>query len=139
MLKRIFSYMKQYKKYAFLALFCIAVEAVLEEGARYGTTDLGQGKKVMVEFVSANPTGPMHLGNARGGALGDCLASVLRWAGYDVTREFYINARQPDRKVRQVPLRPLPADRAGRRRGGLPRGRLPGPRCHRQRQELRGA
>ena len=71
--------------------FTGAVEGVLEEGARYGTTDLGQGKKVMVEFVSANPTGPMHLGNARGGALGDCLASVLRWAGYDVTREFYIN------------------------------------------------
>ena len=44
-----------------------------------------------MEFVSANPTGPMHMGNARGGALGDCLAAVLEWAGYDVTREFYIN------------------------------------------------
>lgn len=62
-----------------------------EQGADYGKTDLGKGKKVMVEFVSANPTGPMHMGNARGGALGDCLASVLEYAGYDVTREFYVN------------------------------------------------
>ncbi len=60
-------------------------------GDNYGKTDLGKGKKVMVEFVSANPTGPMHMGNARGGALGDGIASVLECAGYDVTREFYIN------------------------------------------------
>lgn len=57
----------------------------------YGRTDFGSGKKINVEFVSANPTGPMHLGNARGGALGDCLAAVMDWAGYDVTREFYVN------------------------------------------------
>ena len=57
----------------------------------YGRTDAGQGKTVNVEFVSANPTGPMHMGNARGGALGDCLAAVLDQAGYQVTREFYIN------------------------------------------------
>ena len=57
----------------------------------YGRTDWGKGQKVNVEFVSANPTGPMHLGNARGGALGDCLAAVLDWAGCDVTREFYVN------------------------------------------------
>ncbi len=57
----------------------------------YGRTDFGKGQKVNVEFVSANPTGPMHMGNARGGALGDCLAAVLDWAGYDVTREFYVN------------------------------------------------
>ncbi len=61
------------------------------EGERFGRINIGEGKKVMVEFVSANPTGPMHMGNARGGALGDCLASVLDWAGYDVTREFYVN------------------------------------------------
>ena len=60
-------------------------------GPHYGRTDYGHGKKYNVEFVSANPTGPMHMGNARGGALGDCLAAVLDWAGYDVTREFYIN------------------------------------------------
>jgi arginyl-tRNA synthetase len=57
----------------------------------YGRINIGQGKKVMVEYVSANPTGPLHMGNARGGALGDCIASVLWAAGYDVTREFYIN------------------------------------------------
>lgn len=57
----------------------------------YGRTDHGKGQRYNVEFVSANPTGPMHMGNARGGALGDCLSAVLDWAGYDVTREFYIN------------------------------------------------
>ena len=60
-------------------------------GKNYGRSDYGQGKKVMVEFVSANPTGPMHMGNARGGALGDCLAAVLDAAGYSVWREFYVN------------------------------------------------
>ncbi len=62
-----------------------------EEGDHYGRSNYGQHKKMLVEFVSANPTGPMHMGNARGGALGDCLAAVLDWAGYDVSREFYIN------------------------------------------------
>lgn len=57
----------------------------------YGRSNIGLKKKVMVEFVSANPTGPMHLGNARGGVLGDCLASVLETCDYDVTREFYVN------------------------------------------------
>lgn len=62
-----------------------------ECGDNYGRSNYGQGKKVLVEFVSANPTGPMHMGNARGGALGDCLAAVLDYAGYYVEREFYIN------------------------------------------------
>ena len=61
------------------------------EGMTYGSVDEGHGEKVMVEFVSANPTGPMHIGNARGGVLGDALASVLTRAGYDVWREFYVN------------------------------------------------
>ena len=61
------------------------------EGERYGAVDEGRGEKVMVEFVSANPTGPMHIGNARGGVLGDALSSVLERAGYDVWREFYVN------------------------------------------------
>ena len=61
------------------------------EGETYGAVDEGRGERVMVEFVSANPTGPMHMGNARGGVLGDALAAVLDWSGYDVTREFYIN------------------------------------------------
>ncbi len=60
-------------------------------GKDYGRSSYGQGKKVNVEFVSANPTGPMHMGNARGGALGDCLAAIMDYAGYDVSREFYIN------------------------------------------------
>ena len=60
-------------------------------GDLYGTSDYGKGKKVLVEFVSANPTGPMHIGNARGGAIGDCLASVLSAAGFETRREFYIN------------------------------------------------
>ena len=67
---------------------CAAVEA---EGPDYGTNDGLAGKKYMVEFVSANPTGPMHMGNARGGVLGDTLASVLTACGADVTREFYVN------------------------------------------------
>ena len=62
-----------------------------ECGESYGKSDFGKGKKINVEFVSANPTGPMHMGNARGGALGDCLAAVLEWAGYYVEREFYVN------------------------------------------------
>ena len=62
-----------------------------EKGKDYGKSDYGAGKRVLVEFVSANPTGPMHIGNARGGALGDCLASVLEAAGYYTEREFYIN------------------------------------------------
>ena len=61
------------------------------EGETYGAVDEGRGERVMVEFVSANPTGPMHIGNARGGAIGDCLAAVLERAGYQVSREFYIN------------------------------------------------
>ena len=61
------------------------------KGKDYGRSDYGKGKKINVEFVSANPTGPMHMGNARGGALGDCLAAVLDCAGYEVSREFYIN------------------------------------------------
>lgn len=71
--------------------FAQVVNTVLEETGTYGRTDTGEGKRVLVEFVSANPTGPMHVGNARGGAIGDCLASLLDWAGYQVEREFYIN------------------------------------------------
>ena len=71
--------------------FANVVKEVLDEGDEYGKTDYGKGKRVLVEFVSANPTGPMHVGNARGGAIGDCLASVLQWAGYHAEREFYIN------------------------------------------------
>ncbi|MBR5223764.1 MAG: arginine--tRNA ligase [Clostridia bacterium] len=64
---------------------------VENKGADYGKSNFGEGKRVLVEFVSANPTGPMHIGNARGGALGDCLAAVMSAAGYYTEREFYIN------------------------------------------------
>ncbi len=64
---------------------------VKEKGENYGKSTVGCGKKALVEFVSANPTGPMHIGNARGGAMGDCLAEILSWAGYHSEREFYVN------------------------------------------------
>lgn len=67
------------------------VKNIIALGEDYGKTDLGKGKRVLVEFVSANPTGPMHIGNARGGAIGDSLSSLLQEAGYEVAREFYIN------------------------------------------------
>ena len=67
------------------------LSAIESEGALYGQSQEGQGKRVMVEFVSANPTGPMHMGNARGGVLGDTLANVLRRDGYDTWKEFYVN------------------------------------------------
>lgn len=71
--------------------FSEVINAVISDGEKYGETDFGEGKKVLVEFVSANPTGPMHIGNARGGAIGDCLAAVLDKAGFKTSREFYVN------------------------------------------------
>ena len=71
--------------------FPAVVSSIISLGSGYGRTDYGKGKKVMVEFVSANPTGPMHMGNARGGAMGDCLSAALDAAGYNAEREFYIN------------------------------------------------
>lgn len=71
--------------------FAYAVTGVLEAGENFGRSDIGGGEKIMVEFVSANPTGPMHMGNARGGAIGDCLVSAMNFAGYDCHREFLIN------------------------------------------------
>lgn len=73
------------------SLYSKIVLDILDKKEKYGTSDYGKNEKVQVEFVSANPTGPMHLGNARGGALGDCMASVMQAAGYDVSREFYVN------------------------------------------------
>ena len=73
------------------AYFASVLRDIEREGDDYGASDYGKGERVMVEFVSANPTGPMHMGNARGGALGDCLAAVLDKAGYQAYREFYVN------------------------------------------------
>ncbi len=81
-------FMNFYLKESFNA--CI-IQDILEKGDAYGRSTYGAGKKINIEFVSANPTGPMHMGNARGGALGDCLAAVMDFAGYSVSREFYVN------------------------------------------------
>ena len=67
------------------------LEGIIAEGDEYGNIDLGKGERVQVEFVSVNPTGPIHVGHARGAVLGDALASVLSAAGYNVTREYYVN------------------------------------------------
>lgn len=67
------------------------IKTVLEQGKRYGSSDIGKDKKYNIEFVSANPTGILHLGNARGGAYGDALARILKFSGFDVTKEYYVN------------------------------------------------
>lgn len=73
------------------AAFRAAIDSVLTAGAAYGRSDSGAGSKVMIEFVSANPTGPLHVGHGRGAAVGDCLARLFEATGYAVTREFYYN------------------------------------------------
>ena len=73
------------------AWYGAVLAAVSGEGASYGRSEAYKGRRIMVEFVSANPTGPMHMGNARGGVLGDTLAEVLSRAGAEVSREFYVN------------------------------------------------
>lgn len=67
------------------------IEEINTEKENFGNSDIGKGKKVLVEFISANPTGPIHLGNARGGPLGDALANVLKKSGYQAEKEFYVN------------------------------------------------
>ncbi len=100
--------------------------AVLNQGDSYGAVDLGRGEKVNVEFVSANPTGPMHVGHCRGAVVGDALASLLARAGYDVTREYYINdaGAQIDVLARSVFLRYRQA--LGEEIGEIPAGLYPG-------------
>lgn len=85
--------------------------AVLDQGTAFGKSDMGQNRKVNVEYVSANPTGPLHVGHTRGAVFGDALASLLDYAGYDVTREYYINdgGAQVDVLARSVYLRYLEA------------------------------
>jgi arginyl-tRNA synthetase len=87
------------------------VGAVLAAGTEYGRSTVGQGKKVNVEYVSANPTGPLHVGHTRGAVFGDALASLLDFAGHEVTREYYINdgGAQVDVLARSVYLRYLEA------------------------------
>ena len=85
------------------------MSAVETEGENYGSANALHGEKIMVEFVSANPTGPMHMGNARGGVLGDTLASVLSFCGAEVSREFYVNdaGHQIDKFARSIEVRYL--------------------------------
>lgn len=82
--------------------FSRTVETVLQEGDDYGRTETGAGKRILVEFVSANPTGPMHVGNARGGALGDSLAEILNWAGNDANGSS--TSTMPATKLKSLPL-----------------------------------
>ena len=99
---------------------------VLETGKDYGRSNIGQGEKVNVEYVSANPTGPMHVGHGRGAVFGDALANLLIFAGYDVTREYYINdaGAQVDVLARSAFLRYREA--LGEDFGGIPNGLYPG-------------
>jgi len=87
------------------------VAAILAAGADYGRSDMGQGRRVNVEYVSANPTGPLHVGHTRGAVFGDALASLLAFTGHEVTREYYINdgGAQVDVLARSVYLRYLEA------------------------------
>ena len=102
------------------------VAAVLKEGAAYGRVDLGKGERVNVEYVSANPTGPMHVGHCRGAVFGDALVNLLRFAGYDVTPEYYINdaGAQVDALARSAYLRYREA--LGEDIGEIPAGLYPG-------------
>ena len=100
--------------------------AVLHGGSSYGRTNSGHGEKINVEYVSANPTGPMHVGHCRGAVFGDALASLLQFAGYDVTREYYINdaGAQVDVLARSAFLRYREA--LGEAIGDIPEGLYPG-------------
>jgi arginyl-tRNA synthetase len=102
------------------------VAAILAEGARFGASEAGPGESVNVEYVSANPTGPMHVGHCRGAVFGDALANLLAFAGYDVTREYYINdaGGQVDVLARSVFLRYREA--LGETIGEIPQGLYPG-------------
>jgi arginyl-tRNA synthetase len=102
------------------------LRAILGEGAGYGRSELGQGRRVNVEYVSANPTGPMHMGHCRGAVVGDALASLLEYAGYAVIREYYVNdaGAQVDVLARSAYLRYLEA--LGRQIGEIPEGLYPG-------------
>ncbi|QDW38641.1 arginine--tRNA ligase [Bradyrhizobium sp. KBS0727] len=103
-----------------------ALRTVLREGASYGNSAIGNAGKVNVEYVSANPTGPMHVGHCRGAVFGDALSSLLQFAGYDVTREYYINdaGAQVDVLARSAYLRYLEA--LGDNIGEIPEGLYPG-------------
>ena len=109
-----------------VSVWADTLRTVLREGHSYGQSAIGAAEKVNVEFVSANPTGPMHVGHCRGAVFGDALASLLVFAGYDVTREYYINdaGAQVDVLARSAFLRYREA--LGESIGGIPEGLYPG-------------
>ncbi len=109
-----------------VAVWADTLRAVLREGSAYGQSTIGAGEKVNVEYVSANPTGPMHVGHCRGAVFGDALASLLQLAGYDVAREYYINdaGAQVDVLARSAFLRYREA--LGENIGDIPEGLYPG-------------
>jgi arginyl-tRNA synthetase len=102
------------------------VAAILEEGPAYGRADIGRGERVNVEYVSANPTGPMHVGHCRGAVFGDALANLLQFVGYEVTREYYVNdaGAQVEQLARSAYLRYREA--LGEDIGEIPAGLYPG-------------
>jgi len=102
------------------------VSAILDDGAVFGQSDIGRGEKVNVEYVSANPTGPLHIGHCRGAVFGDALANLLDFAGFDVTREYYVNdaGAQVDTLARSAFLRYREA--LGEDIGQIPEGLYPG-------------
>jgi arginyl-tRNA synthetase len=108
------------------AAWIAALRGAVQSGAQYGASDIGQGELVNVEYVSANPTGPMHVGHGRGAVFGDALANLLACAGFKVTREYYINdaGTQVDVLARSAYLRYLEA--LGEDIGTIPEGLYPG-------------
>ena len=109
-----------------VSVWADTLRRVLREGSSYGRSTIGAGEKVNVEYVSANPTGPMHVGHCRGAVFGDALASLLQFAGFDVTREYYINdaGAQVDVLARSAFLRYREA--LGESIGEIPEGLYPG-------------
>ena len=102
------------------------LEAIVDHSDAYGRSNIGEGKTVNVEYVSANPTGPMHMGHCRGAVVGDALSELLEWAGYEVTREYYVNdaGGQVDTLARSVHIRYREA--LGEDVGNIPEGLYPG-------------
>ena len=102
------------------------MRAILRDGDGYGVSTVGAGQRVNVEYVSANPTGPLHMGHCRGAVVGDSLARLLEAAGFRVTKEYYVNdaGAQVDTLARSVHLRYREA--LGQDIGGIPEGMYPG-------------
>jgi len=107
-------------------IFTSLVPTILKEGIGYGNSTIGEGKRINVEYVSANPTGPLHVGHARGAVVGDALATLLLKAGYNVTKEYYLNdaGKQVDTVARSAYLRYREA--CGEAIGDIPEGLYPG-------------